>query len=325
MSPKKILLILALTLTVLLSAVAGVLWNMRNYAIVDFQFYPKGAAQLDLRDREITVQHYEKLIRRMPDCAILWKVPFQDQLISNDAEEIVLSALSEKDIPMLQYFCRLKTVKAETCTDYEALQALCQQRPDLTVEYVVTLGTETFSPEAEQVSLSQIAAEDIERLAYLPNLKAVSCSGGSAEAVAQLKDYCQRNQLAFQISLGEAVLPLDTDKATIAGITDAQLELLQLFPNLKQLHLRLPQASAEKLRALQQDLPNVTITWEQELCGQIFDSAATEIDLSNTEEIDLEELERQMAYFPEVNLVFLGECGLDNDLLPQETVQTSLY
>ena len=149
----------------------------------------------------------------------------------------------------------------------------------------------------------------------MPNLKQIVCSGGSAEVIAQLKDYCQTQQLDFQISLGETVVALDTDTATIVGITDAQLELLRFFPDLKQLHLRRPQASAERLLALQQDFPDMTITWEQEICGQIFDSKVAEIDLSNTAGINLEELDRQMAYFPEANLVFLGECDLDNDLL----------
>ena len=40
-----------------------------------------------------------------------------------------------------------------------------------------------------------------------------------------------------------------------------------------------------------------------------------EIDLSGAQDIRLEDLEQKMAYFPEAKLVFLGECGLDNELL----------
>ena len=312
---KKILLVLLLSMTVLLTTAAGVLWNVRNYVIVGFQFYPKGVQQLDLREREITLQHYEKLLLRMPDCEILWNVPFQDQRISSDAEQIHISSLSQADIPMLQYFSRLKTVKAEHCTDYEALQALCQQRPDLTVEYAVAIGAEKYAPEAEQVILAQIAAEEIHRLGYFPNLKKVLCSGGRTEVIAQVKDYCRDHQLDFRILLGDTELSLDVDTAVIDAIGEEQLELLRLLPKLKQLHLQRPRVSADKLPALQQEFPDVTVTWEQEVWGQIFPSTVEELDLSGMKTGDLDDLDRQLAYFPNIKQVFLGECGLDNELL----------
>ena len=315
MNRNKILLVLLLSMTVLLTTAAGVLWNVRNYVIVGFQFYPKGVQQLDLREREIALQHYEKLLLRMPDCEILWNVPFQDQQISSDAEQIHISSLSQADIPMLQYFSRLKTVKAEHCTDYEALQALCQQRPDLTVEYAVAIGSEKYDPEAEQVTLAQITEEEIDLLAYLPNLKGVLCSGGSAEVIVRLKEYCRDHQLDFQILLGGEVVSADAAVLTISAIGDEQLELLRFLPNLKQLHLRLPLASPQKLLALQQNFPNVTVTWEQEICGQVFDADVEEIDLSGAEITDLEAVDHRMGYFPKAKLVFLGECGLDNERL----------
>ena len=315
MSRKNLFVILVLTMTVLLSVVTGLLWNMRNYVMVDLQFYPKAVQRLDLRGQEIALRHYEKLRLRMPDCEVLWDVPFQDQRISNDTEQIEISALSQTDIPMLQYFDRLKTVNAETCTDYEALLALCRQRPDLQVEYSVTLGTKKYAPKAEQVTLFQVTDKEIDRLAYLPNLKRVSCRGGSPEGIARLKDYCQTRQLDFQICLGDQIVPLDARDVTVTTITDAQLDLLQFFPHMRTLHIQQPEASAQKLLELQKKYPAVTITWEQEICGQVFDSRVEEIDLSNAVVSDLEALDLQMAYFPEAKLVFLGACGLDNDLL----------
>ena len=315
MSKKKILLMVLLILVLLLSVVSGTLWHLRHYVLVEFQFYPRGVHQLDLRDREVSVRHYEKLVRRMPDCEIQWNVPFQDTAIPCDAREITVSALTQKDIRNLEYFKQLETVKADNCSDYENLLKLWKQRPDLKVEYTVPLGTETFSVEAERVTLENATPEEIALLPYLPKLQRVLCSGGSTEAISLLQEYCRTEQLEFLISLGGEVISPDTQKVTAGAITDEQLALLQFLPNMKQLHLRQPEASARKLLELKQSLPNVTVTWEQEVCGQVFSSTVEEIDLSGVKVTSLETMDQQLTYFPEAKLVFLGECGLDNEVL----------
>ncbi len=315
MSGKKILLMILLVSVVLLSVILGVFWNIRHYVLVDFQFYPKGVQQMDLRDQEITAGHYEKLQRRMPDCRIFWNVPFQGEAVSCDIREITVTRLDQEDIRNLQYFSQLETVYAENCTDYESLLKLWKQRPDLTVKYLVRMGTEAYSAETEQAVLPAVTLEEISLLQYLPNLKSVLCGGGEAENIAQLRDYCQSRQLEFMLSLGERKLSLNTQKVTADAVTEEQIGLLQFLPELKQLHIREPEASAEALLELKQSRPDVTVTWEQKVCGKLIASDAEEIDLSGTKITDLETLGQALTYFPAVKQVFLGECGLDNELL----------
>lgn len=315
MSKKKLLLMVLLILVVFFSVVSGVFWNMRHYVLVDFQFYPRGVQQLDLRDQKITIRHYEKLLRRLPGCEIQWNVPFQKTAISCDVEEITISTLTQQDIRTLGYFEQLKRVKAEGCSDYENLLKLWKQRPYLKVEYVIPLGSEKYCADTERVALESVTQKDIELLQYLPNLKSVLCSGGEVEEVAQLKEYCLDRQLEFLISLGTEAIALNTESVTAGAITDEQIGLLQLLPNMKQLHIRLPKASAQKLLELKRSRPDVSITWEQKVCGQVFSSMVEEMDLSGAKITSLETLDQELAYFPEVKQVFLGECGLDNELL----------
>ena len=315
MGGKKILLMILLVSVVLLSVILGVFWNMRHYVLVDFQFYPKGVQQMDLRGQEITPAHYEKLQRRMPDCKIFWDVPFQGQAVSCDIREITISTLTQEDIRNLQYFEQLEIVYAEDCRDYESLLKLWKQRPDLTVRYVVHLGTEIYSASAERVTLDSVTREEISLLAYLPNLKNVLCGGGEWEEIAQLRDYCESQQLEFSLVLGARNISLNTESVTADAVTEDQIGLLQFLPNLKQLHLRQPEASAKTLLELKQNRPDVTVTWEQRVCGQIYDSDVESLDLSGAKINDLETLEQALTYFPAVKQVFLGECGLDNELL----------
>ena len=170
---------LLLILVLLVTVVSGVFWHMRHYVLVDLRFYPRDVQQLDLRDQEISLRHYEKLQRRLPECDILWNVPFQETLVPHDVQELSVSALTQKDIRTLGYFARLEKVTAEDCSDYETLLKLWKQRPDLDVEYAVPLGGERYSVQVQQVVLQPVSSEELSRLDYLPNLKQVLCSGAA--------------------------------------------------------------------------------------------------------------------------------------------------
>ena len=315
MSGKKIVLMVLLILVVLSSVILGLFWHMRNYVLVDLAFYPRGVQQLDLRDQEISIRHYEKILRRIPGCQIQWNVPFQEKAIPWDSKEITVSTLEQRDLRILAYFNQLETVQAEDCTDYDLLLELQDQRPDLNVRYTIPLSGERYPASAEQVVLESVTQEEMQLLQYLPCLKSVLCSGGDAEQIAQLRDYCRENQLEFMILLGEEVIVPGTKAVTAGAIRQEQMDLLQFLPEMETLHIRQPEVSPEKLLELRERLPDVKITWEQTVCGQVFSSAVEEIDLSGVKISSLEELGRELSYFPDTKLVFLGECGLDNEVL----------
>ena len=85
MSKKKTLLMVLLIVLLFASILAGVVYHMRHYVLVDMQFYPRGVRQLDLRESEISVRHYEKIRRRLPDCEIRWNVPLAGAYWPEDA------------------------------------------------------------------------------------------------------------------------------------------------------------------------------------------------------------------------------------------------
>lgn len=315
MSGKKILLAVLLVLVLLGSVAAGMYWSFRHFVVVDFRFYPREAQTLDLRGESITVKHYEKLRSRLPGCEILWKVPFQGSEVANDAEQITVVVLSEKDVQVLDHFPRLQKVNAEACRDYDNLLALQQRRPEVEVVYNVTLGGRRISAGMQDITLSGLSGEDISLLEYLPNLQSVHCSGGDPAVISELEHYCAKNGLTFGIVLGETAVDMEASELTVETLTGDQLGLIRYLPALKQLHIEKPQVSGGELLALQEDCPDIRITWEWELYGETVSSDAEEIDLSAAKIADLEALDRDMAFLPNVKTVFLGECGLDNEVL----------
>ena len=97
-----------LILAVLLIAVAaGVVWFLTHFYLVDFHFYPKDVAALDLRGQEITAEHYDKLQSKMPACQIRWDIPFQGTTYPDDTTELTVRTLTQEDLIAMFHFIHL--------------------------------------------------------------------------------------------------------------------------------------------------------------------------------------------------------------------------
>ena len=101
MRGKSALLAVILILAIILAAVGGSFLILSNNYLVDFKLYPKNATSMDLRDEDMSIEHYEALHQKMPRCKILWNVPFQSGKLPSDTTEITVDTLSEEDVERL--------------------------------------------------------------------------------------------------------------------------------------------------------------------------------------------------------------------------------
>lgn len=337
MRKKNTALVALLLVLMLLAVVAGLVWHMYHYTMVDFKFYPKDAAMLDLRGQEITVAHYSNIRRRLPDTQILWDVPIQGRSYSEDTTHLSVAALSSEDIKQLDYLPELEVVDANGCTDYAQLLALQQRRPEVDVQYTVTIGGREYAHNTVKAEISDITAEEIALLAYLPRLNSVHVSGGDAEPLFALQEACRERDISFYVNVGGRSYVDTVEKLTVSGITNEELPLMQLLTQLESLRLPAPDADASSLVALQTACPDVDIIWDHEVAGMTFTSDASEIDISSlwpekvvvntwaaataeTEPpvtVDLDDLAEEMAYFPNAETLFLGLCEMDNEELAE--------
>lgn len=274
---KKVTILLA----ALLLIAAGLAWVLMSYHVIDFQFYPKKAEMLDLRGKEITLEHYESLAQRMPECEILWDVPFQGGSYSSDSRSLTAGSLTE-DMALLSYFPKLEMLDARSCTDLSQLSALQEAYPELEVLVTVPLDGSTYSQDAQTITLSSITQKELELLPYLTELDLVTVTeGGDTSCLQELKDYCQEKNIEFRIVLNGQTLPEEEKTLTIANVTDNQAELLMLMPGLESVHLPEPEAKAETLLALTRKLPETQVTWEKTVMGITFAQDAKQIDLTD--------------------------------------------
>lgn len=351
---RKLNPVLLIVLAAALLAVGIAVWFLLTHVWVAGTFYSRNADVLDLRFADVTTADYDKLRKKAPNSEILWRIPFQGKTYDQDTDVLYVTSLTDEDVATLDYFTRLKTVEAQECTDYPQLAALAARRPEVTVEYMVTIDGREYPQDTAVVSISGITEEEINLLTYLPELTAVTAVGcRTPEQMTRLRDFCQEKGLSFALRFGTKTYPDTVEELDVTGVTDGELELLQLLPELKTLHLKNPEADPETVAQLRSTYPKADISWEVEIAGVSFPDDTKEVDLSAVLEssaaqttagtaagtqtttgaqtttgtatgtqstapavtLNLEDLEKKMAYLPGAEQVFLGKCGLDNEEL----------
>lgn len=317
MTKKQKIQLSLLVLILLLSVVAGLLWSVRHYVLVDFRFYPRQEELLDLRGQNIPASRVEKLQKKLPGCEILWDVPFQGGSVSSDTVSLTLTALSREDVVQLDYLTHLQAVDAEDCRDYAALAELEARRPEVKFTYRVHIGPDAFERTARQIQISRVTADASAALDCFPNLQTVTCTGGEESALLTLQSRCREKGIAFSVRICGQVLTETETVLELEGITEAEIPLLSCLPDLTKLHLILPRTSPESVKKLAQWNPQITLTWEQEVFGKRNLSTDTELDLDGSTLTKLSQIEEAVQWFPNAETVFLGQTTLNNDDLAQ--------
>ena len=312
-SKKGLLIFLTIMLILVAGAVGAAAWVAVNYHIVSGKLYDKDIQVLDLRGEDVEPAYVEKLSEKLPNCEIKWNIPFQGGTLADDVTEITVTALSEQDVEQLDYARQLKTVHAEGCSDYEALELLRQRRPELEVTYSVAFSGGNYSWDVDTLMLSSVAQEDISLLKHLPNLKEVILTEGSYDqkSLDALRQDLQNSGLKFGMVFRGETYSGAEETLQIESITDGELEMLQYFNRLKKLTLKNPVADPQKVFDLENQLPGVAVSWEVTLGDQTYDPQVTEVDLTTVEVTDLAEVEQKMAYLPNLQSVTFGLCGVD--------------
>ena len=278
---RKLNPVLLIVLAAALLAVGIAVWFLLTHVWVAGTFYSRNADVLDLRFADVTTADYDKLRKKAPNSEILWRIPFQGKTYDQDTDVLYVTSLTDEDVATLDYFTRLKTVEAQKCTDYPQLAALTARRPEVTVEYAVTIDGREYPQDTAVVSISGITEEEINLLTYLPELTAVTAVGcRTPEQMTQLRDFCQEKGLSFALRFGTKTYPDTVQELDVTGVTDGELELLQLLPELKTLHLKNPEADPETVAQLRSTYPKADISWEVEIAGVSFPDDTKEVDLS---------------------------------------------
>ncbi len=294
-----------LTLLVLAIFAAGLIWFFATYKIMEGKIYAKASETIDLREKEVTVEIYERFCQEFPEADVLWNVPFQGSRSPQESSALTVSDLTEEDVQMLSYFPKLQQLRAQDCRDYDLLEALIRENPQLEVLCSVTLDGTTYDQDATSVVLNGCTAQELTALKCLPNVRNIQITGAiDADVYRLLRNYCGTQYITMEYQVAGEVLSADTAELTLDQPTDEDIAVAALLPQLKTLHMINPAAAAENVVALEAQLPNTQVTWEMDILGLNFTSDATEIDL--TDMLSRPSMNRESPYYRAVNQYVLG-------------------
>ncbi len=316
---RHIIVPLCVLLLLLLGFAAKRFWDSHVWAAGGF--YTRSASQLDLRGQELTTEDFDRLQEELPDCEILWDVPFQDTTYSSDTETIRVTTLTQEEVLLLDYFPSLRLLDASQCQDYEALMAFQARRPECAVEYFVTLGGTAYSCDTRELLLTDPDAQELlTMLAYLPELTAVELDGvlPDIDSVEQLLESYPEIRFQWCVSYGDKTM---YSMDTALDLKDVQIdyasaqELLRWLPALETADMRGCGLTDGEMMALADARPDCFFLWEMTIGDVTVSTDAQEVDISGVQLESTQEIEALLPYFPNVEKVVMCKCGLDDETM----------
>lgn len=230
--------------------------------------------QLNLRNTGITTQNYEDLRLILPECEILWSVPFQGGYVDNTLSIVSVDTLSEEDFSALQYLPNLKQINAGGCRDYDVLAALAQQRPDLLISYSVSLSGREYYDNCTSMTLTDPDIDELtEKLKLLPGVQTVKLQGNLPDNTELLKLKETYPAVVFDWTfdlLGVSVSTLD-EFIELSGVqmedTTTLEAALPYFYNLSQIDMVGCGITNKEMDALNKRYPDIKIVWTVNVGG----------------------------------------------------------
>lgn len=278
-----------------------------------------GLRTLDLRGTGLTAEQYDTLTAQLPQCTILWDIPFQGRALSRETESLTVTSLTAEEVDLLDHLPRLLYIDALACEEYDLLLTLQQRHPDCHILYSVTVGDREVDCRDTELTLPNADAGELaQKLVWLPRLQKLHLTGN-----LPLVQELEALQIAYPgIAFSwETALGADshTDFLDLRGIalTDIRRieEALAYYPALTRVDLRGCGLGSEDMAALARRYPEITFLRDMEIAGIPFSTDAEEIDLSGTPVTDLGALEAALPCFPNLKKVIMCGCGVDSETM----------
>lgn len=312
---KKCVAVLLVCALVLAAAAA---WAASRYIVIGGEVYSRKAAALDLRGQPLTVEAYQEVQEKLPNCDILWYVPFREGLYASDTRKLSVSELKEEDLETLSFFRELTELEAMQCTDYDALMKFRDRYPDCEVSYQVTLADQTVSNSAEALQLQNPSARELaEKLPYLPEVTEVAMTGSlpSMEEIQELQEAFPNIDFRWEVHFDGRTLKHTASELDLSGKTLSYEETaaaLSLLPELTFADMRGCSLTDREIMALADGKPDCFFLWEMTFGEFTLSTDAEEIDISGMQLEGPEQVEDLLPYFPKLNKVVMCQCGIDD-------------
>lgn len=329
---KKVLLWILIILLLATSALGAWCWYQETHIFVEDAVYAKNAEALDLRGTDISRAHFDTVHAQLPDCDILWDVPFQGKALSSDTAAIALETLTEEDIALLRYFPNLNTVDALGCSEYALLERLVQVYPNVEVVYEVSVGSARFAPDTTDLTLKHGDFDfDIltQNLPYLPLVRSIHFEQTelSLEQLSALEAAVPEINVTYSVNMAGQVYDTDAAEADLSAITadeiDSVLARLEMLPGITTVQLMKEDGTSNlsltDVQKLQEARPEIRFLYSFDFFGQTLSTETERAEFKNQNIGDSNEdlLRQALDVLDNCTYFLLDNCRLSNDVLAQ--------
>ena len=328
-----ILLVIVLILALIVAGAIGYLWYRDNHIFVDGKAYSIHAQSLDLREEDISFAHYDAVHSQLPNCEILWNVPFQNGKYSSDSDSLTVSSLTGEDVEiLLNYFPRLSKLEATGCRDYTVLEDFQAQRPGCQVVYQVDLGGKSFAPDTAELVLENgdyTYDTLMENLPHLPKVTSILLKMPelSLEQVDALKEAYGEIDITCTVELLGKEYDTQTTELDLSAMESGDVartaEKLAMLPNLESVELMDSEGNSsltkEDVKTLMEAAPEVVFHYSFDFFGTTISTADTEVEIKNQSIGDENEAQVRQALdiLPNCTRFVLDNCKLSNEVMAQ--------
>lgn len=331
---KKFLIALLVILLVLGLAAAGYFgytWYRENHIFVEDAVYPISSESLDLREQDISIEHYNAVHTQLPNCQILWNVPFQGSKYPNDTEALTVSTLTQEDVELLlTYFPKLKKLDATKCSDYGMLELYKAQKPDCEVLYTVSLGKKSFAPDTVELVLENGDYDYdtmLENLIFLPEVSAIQLKMPqlTAEQIDGLKAAYEKITVTCTVELMGREYGTETTALDLSAITPEEVqtvaEKLVWLPNLTEIELMnaegVSQLTKQDVKLLMAAAPQATVHYVFDFYGDTLTTADEQVHvkLKKIGDEGADEIRAALDLLPNCKRFVLEYCQVSNEMM----------
>lgn len=326
---KKVLVVLLVLCLLGGCAVGGFWWYRHTHVFIDDAVYAADAETLDLRGQDISFDHFLAVRQALPDCQVLWDVPFQGGKVSSDSESITLTTLTEQDIRLLGYFPKLRRIDAAECTDYALLEELQGAWPELEVSYLVDLGGMKFAPDVTELTLEE-GTYDYDtmmlNLVHLPQVKTITLPNTTLalEQIQEISLLYGGVRVEYTVSFRGAETDPGITQLDLSDLTPEEVDRvaseLRFFPNLETVELMDGNGnsalSLPDVQKLQEAAPGTTFHYTFTFYGKTLSTTDTEVEYRRYMKNSDEEQIRQILDVMDncEKFVFNG-CGISDEIM----------
>jgi len=274
----------------------------------------KNPQKIDLRGNPISLSEYQSLQAAFPDCVILWDVPVggTEERVDNTAETAKVVTFSCENAELYTMLTNLRELDlreaALTVEDYELLKGIL---PDCRILWSVPIGTSRCDSSAAELTLGDLAAEDVALFSYFEGLTHLELTGSTHESYMALERLLPDCEISRGVSLGSATVSVfDTEADLSASEVTAEelLNKLVYLPNLTKVRMDGAAFRTEELQQLRAEYPAVRFEHDISIGGKVFSSLDAAI--APDADVSAAELTAALARFEAPETLDLLNCSL---------------